>query len=69
MVLVFAEAQRFRNMKKNYFFLSVGLFLSNEMLHFRVQNLLENSLMRSIMANRMQHNEYVSPLLYDKETP
>ena len=38
-------------------------------LHFRVQNLLENSLMRSIMANMMQHNEYVSPLLYDKETP
>ena len=38
-------------------------------LHFRVQNLLENSLMRSIMANMMQHNECVSPLLYDKETP
>ena len=38
-------------------------------LHFRVQNLLENSLMRSIMANMMQHNECVSPLLYGKETP
>ena len=34
-----------------------------------VPNLLEKSLMRSTMANMMQHNEDVGPLLYGKETP
>ena len=34
-----------------------------------VPNLLEKSLMRSIMANMMQHNEDVGPLLYGIETP
>ena len=34
-----------------------------------VPNLLEKSLMRSTMANMMQHNEDVGPLLYGIETP
>ena len=37
--------------------------------NFLVPNLLEKSLMRSTMANMMQHNEDVGPLLYGKETP
>ena len=37
--------------------------------NFLVPNLLEKSLMRSTMANMMQHNEDVGPLLYGIETP
>ena len=37
--------------------------------NFLVPNLLEKSLMRNTMANMMQHNEDVGPLLYGKETP